>query len=225
VSRSDTQHQVSIHGHQYFKQKVKVEIIDQEKHVRPRKLASREAKPIIQTVLHQINTSGPSFQYQQFKRKINRPTSVAPCNALSWRSHITHLGMSWRVRRQIRVENNSHQESNHGQLPQPSPAQSLTLQCQQTTQRQRADHPRALIRDEQTKKQKQIFCNSSAVAEGTDSEQHKTKTHHGEEVADNRIAAASVVSPKLAVFFFFFLPFRFPHVARKKKKKLDRKRS
>jgi hypothetical protein len=35
VSRSDTQHQVSIHGHQYSKQKVKVEIIDQEKHVRP----------------------------------------------------------------------------------------------------------------------------------------------------------------------------------------------
>jgi hypothetical protein len=62
VSRFYTQHQVSIHGHQYSKQKIKVEIINQEKHVRPRKLASREANPIIQTVLHQINTSGPSFQ-------------------------------------------------------------------------------------------------------------------------------------------------------------------
>jgi hypothetical protein len=191
----------------------------------PRKLASRETEPIIQTVLHQINTSGPSFQYQQFERKINRPTSVAPCNALSWRSHITHLGTSWRVRRQIRVENNSHQESSHGQLPQPSPAQPLTLQCQQTTQRQRADHPRALIRDEQTKKQKQIFCNSSAVAEGRPPSSTRQGLIMGKRSQTTESLQHLWCRRNSLVSFFFFLPFRFPHVARKKKKKLDRKRS
>ena len=167
--------------------------------------------------MHQSHTSGPSFQYQQFEHKINRPTSVAPCNALSWRSHITHLGTSWRVRRQIRVENNSHQELSHSQLPQPSPAQPITLQCQQTAQTQRADHPRALIRDEKAKKQKLRFCNSTAVAEWTTSESHTTRTHDGEDVADNRIAAACVASPKPRCFFFFFSSSSFSSAEREKK--------
>ncbi len=58
VSRFDARHRVSIHGHQDPKQTGHVEIIDQEQHVRPCKSAPREATRKIQTVLHQINTSG-----------------------------------------------------------------------------------------------------------------------------------------------------------------------
>lgn len=61
VFRSDTQHQVSNHGHQDSKQRAKSKSLIKKNTFDPHKLAPREAKHIIQTVLHQINTSELSF--------------------------------------------------------------------------------------------------------------------------------------------------------------------
>lgn len=57
-------------------------------------------------VKQQINTSGPSLWFQQFERKINRRIWIAPCNALPRKSHITHLGTSFKAR-EIRPQNKS----------------------------------------------------------------------------------------------------------------------
>jgi hypothetical protein len=190
VFRSDAQCQVSIHGHQDSQQRAKSNHRSRKTRSTSRKLAPREAQPLIQTFLHQINTLELSFWHQQFEHKINRTILDAACYTVVWGSHITHLGTGWRVRRQIRVKHNTNQELIHSQLPQPSPAQPITLQCQQTIQRQRADHLRALIRDEKPKKQKLRFCNSTAVEEQTTSESHTTRAHDGEDVTDNRIATA-----------------------------------